>query len=358
MDAGSYSRLARRLDALPNGFPPTRDGAELRLLAKIFTPEQADLASKLRIRLETPDELAGRLDLDAGELRTRLKGMARLGLIQAGRTEAGLGYGLMPFVFGIYELQNPRFDDELARLFEEYYHQAFVQVTRITPQIHRVLPVGESIEVGAEVQPYESVVAILSDWQAWGVLDCICRRQKAMIGEACGHPLEVCMVMSKRPGAFDADPNIRSLSLEEAKDKLLEASEAGLVHTVGNRQEDVFYICNCCTCSCGLLRGIAEFGMANVVARSSFVNKVDEYLCTGCGLCEEYCQFDALITDQIAVVDENRCVGCGVCVINCPDGALYLDRRPDREISEVPVSDFDWGMKRAASRGLDLSDLL
>ncbi len=358
MDAEAYVRLARRLDALPNGFPPTKDGVELRLLAKLFTPEQADLASKLRIRLETPEQLSERLGPDSIELRSRLKEMARFGLIRAGRTEGGLGYGLLPFVFGIYELQNSRLDGELAHLFEAYYRQAFVKVMGITPQIHRVLPIGESIHLGVEVQPYESALEILSSWRAWGVLDCICRRQKAMIGEACGHPMEVCMVMSKRPGAFDADPDIRALSLEEAKDKLLEASEAGLVHTVGNRQQDVFYICNCCTCSCGLLRGIAEFGMANVVARSSFVNNVDEYLCTGCGLCEEYCQFGALFTNQVAIVDENRCVGCGVCAINCPDGAMSLTRRPDREIGEVPVSDFDWGMKRAANRGLDLSELL
>lgn len=358
MTADVYARLARRLDALPNGFPPTDDGAELRLLAKIFSPDQADLASKLRMRLETPGQIADRLDLDSAELRTRLKEMTRLGLIRAGKTEGGLGYGLMPFVFGIYEMQNPRFDAELAQLFEDYYQQAFVQVTEITPQIHRVLPVGESLELGVEVQPYESVVAILSEWNAWGVLDCICRRQKALVRDPCDHPLEVCMVMSRRPGAFDTDPAIRSLSLDEAQGVLLEAAEAGLVHTVGNRQREVFYICNCCTCSCGLLRGISEFGMANVVARSSFVNQVDELLCTGCGLCEDYCQFGALRVELLAHVDGDRCVGCGVCVVNCPDGAMSLVARPDAELRDVPVDERDWGMKRAASRHLDLSEML
>ena len=42
-----YKRLAERLNALPNGFPPTDDGRELKLLAKIFTPEQAELAAQL-----------------------------------------------------------------------------------------------------------------------------------------------------------------------------------------------------------------------------------------------------------------------------------------------------------------------
>ena len=35
----SYEVLAGKLDSLPNGYPPTEDGAHLRLLEKIFTPE-------------------------------------------------------------------------------------------------------------------------------------------------------------------------------------------------------------------------------------------------------------------------------------------------------------------------------
>ncbi len=37
MNENAYRTLAQRLDALPNGFSPTPDGAELRLLAKKLT---------------------------------------------------------------------------------------------------------------------------------------------------------------------------------------------------------------------------------------------------------------------------------------------------------------------------------
>jgi electron transport complex protein RnfB len=53
---------------------------------------------------------------------------------------------------------------------------------------------------------------------------------------------------------------------------LRRAAEAGLVHSVSNSVEGTYYICNCCTCSCGILRGMAELGIANVVASSAFVN--------------------------------------------------------------------------------------
>ena len=108
MEDGSYKRLAEHLDALPNGFPPTEDGVELRLLAKLFTPDEAALAAQLRLTLETVPQIAARIGQDDGGLRKALKGMARKGLITAGRTDRGLGYASMPFVVGIYEMQAGR----------------------------------------------------------------------------------------------------------------------------------------------------------------------------------------------------------------------------------------------------------
>ena len=64
MEESPYKRLAERLDALPNGFPPTEDGVELHLLAKIFTPEEAELAAQLRLTQETPKQIAGRVGGD------------------------------------------------------------------------------------------------------------------------------------------------------------------------------------------------------------------------------------------------------------------------------------------------------
>jgi len=114
-----YKRLAERLDALPQGFPPTEDGAELRLLAKLLAPAEAALAAQLRLTLETPAQLAARIDGDPKALRKQLKAMARRGLVAAGRAEGGMGYGLLPFVVGIYEMQFDVIDAELAHLFED-----------------------------------------------------------------------------------------------------------------------------------------------------------------------------------------------------------------------------------------------
>jgi electron transport complex protein RnfB len=353
-----YKRLAERLDTLPNGFPPTEDGAELRLLAYLFSPEEADLAAQLRIRLGTSEQIAQRLGLEYGPTRQILKNMTRRGLIRSGKTDAGFGYGLLPFVVGIYENQIGSFNEELARLFEDYYQLSFAQALLVQPAFHRLVPVGESIKNDMQVAPFESAVGVIEQAQSWGVQDCICRLQTAYIGKACKHPVDVCMVMAPVPDAFIGSKEIKALTKEEAYAVLHKADQAGLVHAVSNNQKGTWYICNCCTCSCGILRGMAELGIANVVASSAFVNTLDDTLCNTCGLCIENCQFDALSLGNVVIINETRCVGCGVCINACPDHALILIRRPEEEIKPVPTSIVDWGIQRAQERGVDLTSIL
>jgi ferredoxin len=351
MQTNPYKQLAERLDALPNGFPAAQDGIELRLLEKLFSAPEAALAARLGGLFESADQVAERLSADPGEMRQQLKGMSRRGMIEASRTESRLAYRLMPFVVGIYEMQVGNMDAELAGLVEAYFAQAFGETLRVKPQVHRVIPIGESVRNTMEVQPFESASQLVENAQAWGLLDCICRKQKALIGQACGHPVDVCMILETRPGAFDHQANIRALSQGEALGVLRRAADAGLVHSVSNNQQGVHYICNCCTCSCGILRGMANLGIANVVARSAFVNQVDQVVCSACGLCIEACPFDALSMADQAVVDAVRCVGCGVCVLNCPDEAMGLVRRPENEIMPVPETPEAWGAQRTAARG-------
>ena len=40
MTEDPYRLLQQRLDELPNGFPPADDGSDLRLLARLFTPDE------------------------------------------------------------------------------------------------------------------------------------------------------------------------------------------------------------------------------------------------------------------------------------------------------------------------------
>jgi Na+-translocating ferredoxin:NAD+ oxidoreductase subunit B len=323
----------------------------LRLLAKLFSPDEALLASQLQVEVETAPEIAERVRGDPKAVSETLKGLARRGLITCRKTEKGLGFALMPFVVGFYENQNENMDVELAQLFENYYRKAADRLLALHPQVHRIMPVNETIRNDMEIRPYESAVSILDRAQAWGVVDCICRKQKAMIGEACQHPIDVCMVLSPVPAVFDQSSVVHALSKEEAQKTLKRAAEAGLVHSVSNSRENVWYICNCCTCSCGILRGMKEMGLSNVVARSAFVNFVNEELCIGCENCATACQFDAITYATFAKIDPNRCVGCGVCVVVCTESALSLIRRPENEVETPPVDEQTWRFERIKERG-------
>jgi Na+-translocating ferredoxin:NAD+ oxidoreductase subunit B len=353
MSHDAYRRLAERLDAIPNSFPATESGAELQLLAKIFTPEEAALAAVMNLRREPAEVIAERAGTDPQATLRTLKTMVRKGQIRGGRKGDKLAFGLLPFVVGFYEEQLPRMDQEMAQLFEDYFQEVRGSFVRYPPAIHRVLPVEEAIPAGIEIYPFERATELLENAKAWGVRDCICRVQQSLLGKPCGHPIENCLVFAPVAGVFEHSDTTRAIEKEEALRILAEAEEAGLVHSPGNFQDGHYYICNCCTCSCGVLRNVAEFGMPSAIARSAFVATVNAEACAGCGDCLERCQFGALSLPELTVVvDAGRCIGCGLCATTCPTEAIYLERRPEGDISPPPTDFLDWMAQRALSRGL------
>jgi MinD superfamily P-loop ATPase len=59
--------------------------------------------------------------------------------------------------------------------------------------------------------------------------------------------------------------------------------------------------------------------------RGMSVAEVDRARCTGCGVCEESCRYDAIhVRDGKAVVDEGFCEGCRVCLHVCPEQCISL----------------------------------
>ena len=350
----NYEKLAIELDRIPNGFPRTKSGVELKLLAKLFSPEDASLAATLRMEPKSPTEIAEENGIEESEAKSRLIGMVKKGLINLKREEGrGFVFHLIPFVVGFYERQNAKIDKEFAELFELYYHEAFHGTMLSQPSVHRIIPLEKAIPVDIDVMPYEKASTYLDQAQSWGVLDCICRVQKKLIGQGCDHTVKNCLVFSLKPGAFQKSEGIDSLTREEALEILAEADREGLVHSVNNVQSEVYYVCNCCTCSCGILRGMVEYGSQNSIARSDFYALVDEDLCTGCEACIDRCAFNAMSMDfGICEVDRSACYGCGLCIDTCETEALSLIQKSPEELAPPPADNEAWRRVRAASRGL------
>lgn len=359
MPDDAYRSLATRLDEIPNGFPATESGVELRLLAKMFTPEEAQLASSLRLTPEPAAAVAARVNLAEETALDLLNAMAAKRVIRVADAGGGRSFSLMPFVVGLYELWLPRMDEEFATLFEAYCQEGGIAgIVRDGPPLHRVIPVDAAIPFEVEIFPYERASALLGAASSWGVRDCICRVQKGLLGESCGRPVEACLVFAPVENAFTGSSDIRQLSRDEALDALRKAGEAGLIHSSGNYRRGIHYICNCCTCCCGVMRGISEFGIQDAVARSGFRAVVDAGLCVNCGTCLDRCQFGALsLTDASAEVELERCTGCGLCVTTCSVEALRLERAPQAEGQRPPATILHWMRDRAASRGISLDDI-
>jgi len=132
--------------------------------------------------------------------------------------------------------------------------------------------------------------------------------------------------------------------------------EEGLVHCTYNVQMGQTFVCNCCPCCCGILRGAKDYNAPYMLASSNFVALIDPDDCTQCGVCaDERCPMDAIVEEggEYGVLSE-RCIGCGVCIPTCPTEAIQLVRRPESDQDTPPADLIDWSVQRAGTRGLKL----
>jgi NAD-dependent dihydropyrimidine dehydrogenase PreA subunit len=347
---GWYERLATALNKLPNSFPRTKSNIEITLLKKIFLPEEANLAGQLTGTSEPVGVIAKRIGLTEAETANRLKTMRERGLVWAGPGE-GM-FRLAPFVVGIYEAQLERMDHGLAHLFEEYLDQGGIEIMRPQPAIHRVIP-AQSATKTEWILPYDKLRELLISCNTFRVRDCICRKQQDLVGtRKCKFPLHVELIFYT--GTVSSSPPAAPfVTKEEALAVLDKTEEIGLVHTVSNVAEGVYYVCNCCGCCCGILRGITEFGIEKSVAAANYYSVIDPDKCQGCGTCVERCQVHAVsLREQIAVVDRAKCIGCGLCVTGCPNNVARLERKAEEEIVHPPTNFAAWEHERLVNRGL------
>jgi Pyruvate/2-oxoacid:ferredoxin oxidoreductase delta subunit len=354
-----YRKLADLLDKIPNGFTKTEDDTHIKLLQWIYTPEEAELTCKMKLRGETVEELALRLNLPKNVLEEKLKIMHSKGQIYASKRSSGKRYGLMPYVVGVYEEQLERMDKEFATLTEEWFDKSkYADLFGTEPAIFKVIPINRVIKPELEIYPYEQAEEIINRAKSWGVRECICKKQQDLLGNKCQYPAKICLNFSSRENTFENHRLTTAITKEQALEYLRKAEESGLVHCSMNIQTGHEYICNCCTCCCGVLRALTKREQPHAFVKSNFIIAVDEDLCGSCATCLDRCQFDALTLneDDICEVDINRCVGCGVCAIKCPEDALALIERVEK--TEPLVTFKDWMTQKAKSRQVNPSDLL
>ena len=146
------------------------------------------------------------------------------------------------------------------------------------------------------------------------------------------------------------------MSIEEARDMLSQLEKEGLVHTTTNCQRRPQFICNCCTCSCLLLRGLTEFNNPRVLTKSNFKPEWSSENCNGCEVCIDICPTGALRfsespdnlefeseVDEV-VVEEDKCIGCAECMAACRFGAVICNWGEEDEVLQKSIAEHALGV--------------
>ena len=88
------------------------------------------------------------------------------------------------------------------------------------------------------------------------------------------------------------------------------------------------------------------------MSKSNYFARVDGEICTGCAICLDRCQMEAIkLLDEKASIDLDRCVGCGLCVTTCPTEVLSLVKKSPGELYIAPDKPFEAYRRIAMERG-------
>ncbi|MDR9501054.1 MAG: 4Fe-4S dicluster-binding protein [Desulfurivibrionaceae bacterium] len=124
------------------------------------------------------------------------------------------------------------------------------------------------------------------------------------------------------------DEGLERVSPAEAIAQMEGLEEHGAIHTIWTMMTPfIGAICNCQPGDCLGLRTLALD--VETMFRGEQVAVVAEEKCSGCGACEDACQFQAISSRQlsgaqVATVSAHQCFGCGLCRNTCPEEALTM----------------------------------
>jgi electron transport complex protein RnfB len=286
-----------------------------------------------------------RIGISTESLKATLNRLIPKGLVDKFQKKGEWGYERAPIIVVLEMTVREAADSALRRItalvMNDLIEGAAETIPTKTPY-YRVLPVepviqAEShstvIEVNAvipdprQVLPLDVISQMIKGASLIAISNCYCRSSKKIIGQACDHPLETCFYFDELAQMKLQTDYARQINYEEAMRILYECETHGLVHNVSNCEGKIQTLCNCCECSCGVIKAWKR-GMRNTTSPSRFVVHLDADKCSLKKDCVDSCPVDALsIVNEKLMVDWNKCLGCGLCIPTCPQGALHLKLR-------------------------------
>jgi Fe-S-cluster-containing hydrogenase component 2 len=326
-----YRSLQQHLDVGPVGFPASASGIEIRILKRLFTLEDAEIALELSTVPEPAAVIQKRLKSRwaLADLTAKLDQMAAKGVVLSHPIDGQVCYGKLMYVIGMYERQIKTLTAEFELEPRQYVEEAFgaAMHTGKTTQL-RIVPVNKQIAIERGVSTYDQIRAhVEASPGPFGAIPCICRHGQDLLGEKCRQTelRDNCLMIGPAATWAINSGTGKEVTREEFLFLLDRADQDGLVLEPENTKSPMF-ICCCCGCCCGVLKSAKRLPALATYFSSNFYATVDPDVCSACGACETRCQMEAITSpDGKAVVERSRCIGCALCVSTCPSGAMRLE---------------------------------
>jgi Pyruvate/2-oxoacid:ferredoxin oxidoreductase delta subunit len=350
-----YRRLQEHLDQFAVGFPATESGVEIRILKRLFTPDEADIATYMQFIPQPVEKIYRRVKkkgITLEELKKTLDTLGEKGCIlyytQNINGRAVKFYGNAFWALGMYEFQVNKLTKDFCEDVEQYNKEAFWDEFNVTklPQL-RTIPISQLIDIKDMIAPYDDVRRLIMDRTSQiAVGPCICKQEKDIMGEPCKQTeiRETCFFFGAAATMYVEKKQGRIVSKEEALEILKRAEEIGLVLQPSNSKRPIGFCC-CCGCCCAILTNqkIVTDKPVQFFSTNYYV-QVDSEICLGCETCLNRCQMEAIdIIDDVALVNLDRCIGCALCVSTCPSEAMVLKKKD--EVYDPPANSLEYFQK-------------
>ena len=375
-----YRALMDRLDHHAIAMPRPEDKRALEgwreLLEVMYTPEEAELASRMPMVPTSLRRLARRYDLPEEELKQKLEPLCDKGLIMdlVSPKTGDAKYLLAPPVVGFFEFSMMRAHDmfdklAVAKAMDAYMHgdDTFArEVFGHDTVVGRAMVHEDVLAQGIpEVLDWERTTRLIEESDQIAVSHCYCRHKAEHVGKACDVPQEICLSINGGANFVIGRGFGRPIDKQEALSIVKKARKLGLVQIADNVKNEPAYVCNCCACCCGQLSSINDFGL-KAVNPSGFEPAHHPDDCKGCSRCSRACPVAAITMTPARAggqrknalhpaFDSELCIGCGVCATTCKQDAISMERRDNP--SHVPENTIERVVRQMLERGR-LADLL
>jgi len=345
-----YRQLQRKINMIGVGLPESSQGLDEVYLKGLFTPEEAEFALKMDLRLQTAEETAESMGIPVEEAQRMLDLMCKDGLVYRRRINGLFHYYLVGTYHGFFEWNVGRMDPSWVKPMVKHNVAGLTNVFWTSERpLFRYLPIRPELVENNECLDIDNVDEIIKRQKKIATVPCFCRSSADMFTgkeNFCKHDSSeghhTCMAFGEFVDFYEDVLHVgRRITNEEALDLIHKCSETGTASMVFN-DKVVEGMCSCCPCCCGVTGGLRTFGPGRALGHvSNYVSEQDEALCTNCGLCATRCPTKARSKkkdEETVKFDSTRCYGCGLCVDTCPSKALKLRRLPEEKLN-YPTSD-------------------